>query len=238
MTTKEEESEPELEQEQENESQNNDDNIANLIFEEAPKKKKTKKTTKVKAKEKKDNNESNDSIGNNDDNDNYDNNDYNDNNNVPLIVETSPKKKRRMDDDNDNSIKLSPEKNTKKSTKRMKEEIKIKGIRRSKKSTIEGKEIILSNNDFIKYKEKDNEKKAINNNKESYYRIEKLPKEDKGKKGGKNLFLNDSLKGSKKNKNNEYLETENTTTDTSLEKEKNVTEFLQRAQTIKYKGYN
>ena len=160
-----------------------------------------------------------------------------------------------MDDDNDNSIKLSPEKNTKQSTKRMKEEIKIKGIRRSKKSTIEGKEIILSNNDFIKYKEKDNEKKAINNNKESYYRIEKLPKEDKGEKGKKNLFLNDSLKGSsfqatrkklgkifftkrKMNKNNEYLETENTTTDTSLEKEKKVTEFLQRAQKIKYKGYN
>ena len=222
MTTKEPEQEPELEQEQENESQNSDHNIENLISEEAPKKKK-------------DNNESSDNIGNNDDNDNYD---YNDNNNVSIIVETSPKKKRRMDDDNDNSIKLSPEKNTKKSTKRMKEEIKIKGIRRSKKSTIEGKEIILSNNDFIKYKEKDNEKKAINNNKESYYRIEKLPKEDKGKKGGKNLFLNDSLKGSKKNKNNEYLETENTTTDTSLEKEKNVTEFLQRAQTIKYKGYN
>ena len=178
MTTKEPEQEPELEQEQENESQNSDHNIENLISKEAPKKKK-------------DNNESSDNIGNNDDNDNYD---YNDNNNVSIIVETSPKKKRRMDDDNDNSIKLSPEKNTKKSTKRMKEEIKIKGIRRSKKSTIEGKEIILSNNDFIKYKEKDNEKKAINNNKESYYRIEKLPKEDKGKKGGKNLFLNDSLK--------------------------------------------
>ena len=72
-----------------------------------------------------------------------------------------------------------------------------------------------------------------------YYRIEKLPKEDKGKKGKKNLFLNDSLKGSiiqatrkklgkifftkrKKNKNNEYLETENTTIDTTLEKEKKV----------------
>ena len=81
-------------------------------------------------------------------------------------------------------------------------------------------------------------KKAINNNKEPYYRIEKLPKEDKGKKGKKNLFLNYSLKGSKKNKNNEYLETENTTTDATLEKEINVTEFLQRAQTIKYKGYN
>ena len=216
-----------MEEEQENESQNSDHNIENLMSEGAPEKK-----------ENKDSNESNDNIDNNDDNDSYDNNDYNDNNNVSLIVETSPKKKRRMDDDNDNSIKLSPEKNTKKSTKRMKEEIKIKGIRRSKKSTIEGKEIILSNNDFIKYKEKDNEKKAINNNKESYYRIEKLLKEDKGKKGGKNLFLNDSLKGSKKNKNNEYLETENTTTDTSLEKEKNVTEFLQRAQKIKYKGYN
>ena len=155
---------------------------------------------------------------------------------MSIIVETSPKKKRRMDDDNDNSIKLSPEKNTKKSTKRMKEEIKIKGIRRSKKSTIEGKEIILSNNDLIKYKE--NEKETFNNNKEPYYRIEKLPKEDKGKKGGKNLFLNDSLKGSKKNKNNEYLETENTIIDATLEKEKKVTKFLQRAQTIKYKGYN
>ena len=29
---------------------------------------------------------------------------------MSLIVEISPKKKRRMDDDNDNSIKLSPEK--------------------------------------------------------------------------------------------------------------------------------
>ena len=38
----------------------------------------------------------------------------------------------------------------------------------------------------------------------------------------KNLFLNDSLKGSKKNKNNEYLEKENTTTDATLEKEKKV----------------
>ena len=63
-------------------------------------------------------------------------------------------------------------------------------------------------------------------------------KKTKVKKGGKNLFLNDSLKGSKKNKNNEYLETENTTTDATLEKEKNVTEFLQRAQKMKYKEYN
>ena len=59
-----------------------------------------------------------------------------------------------------------------------------------------GKEIILSNNDLIKYKEKENEKKAINNKKGPYYRIEKLPKEDKGEKGKKNLFLNDYLKGS------------------------------------------
>ncbi len=124
----------------------------------------------------------------------------------------------------------------------MKEEIKIKGIRRSKKSTIEGKEIILSNNDLIKYKENEKEKEAINNNKGPYYRIEEHPKEDKGEKGKKNLFLNDSLKGPiyqatwkklgkifftkrKKNKNNEYLETENITTDATLEKEKNFTEF-------------
>ena len=58
-----------------------------------------------------------------------------------------------------------------------------------------GKEIILSNNDLIKYEEKDKKNEAINNNEEPYYRIEKLPKEDKGKKGKKNLFLNDSLKG-------------------------------------------
>ena len=142
-----------------------------------------------------------------------------------------------MDDDNDNSIKLSPEKNTKKSTKRMKDKIKIQESRKSEKSTIEGKEIILSNNDLIKYKENEKEKEEINNKKKPYYKIEKLPKEDKGKKGKKNLFLNDSLKGSiiqatrkklgkifftkrKKNKNNEYLETENTTTDATLEKEK------------------
>ena len=111
----------------------------------------------------------------------------------------------------------------------MKDKIKIEESLKSEKSTIEGKEIILSNNDLIKYKEKE----AINNNNEPYYRIEKLLKEDKGKKVEKNLFLNDSLKGSrfqatrkklgkifftkrKKNKNNEYLETENTTTDATL----------------------
>ena len=93
----------------------------------------------MKTKEKKDNNESSDNIDNNDDNDNYDNNDYNDNNNVSLIVETSPKKKRRMDNDNDNSIKLSLEKNTKKSIKRMKDKIKIEESRKSEKSMIEGK---------------------------------------------------------------------------------------------------
>ena len=51
----------------------------------------------------------------------------------------------------------------------------------------------------------------INNKKEPYYRIEKLPKEDKGEKGKKNLFQ------------------------ATIKK---VTEFLQRAQTIKYKGYD
>ena len=66
-----------------------------------------------------------------------------------------------MDDDNDNSIKLSPEKNTKKSTKRMKDKIKIEESRKSEKSTIEGKEIILSNNDLIKYKEKDKKMKQL-----------------------------------------------------------------------------
>ena len=39
--------------------------------------------------------------------------------------------------DNKNNIKIEKTGGTKKSTKRMKEEIKIKGIRRSKKSTIE-----------------------------------------------------------------------------------------------------
>ena len=78
----------------------------------------------------------------------------------------------------------------------MKDKIKIEESRKSEKSTIEGKEIILSNNDLIKYKENEKEKEAINNNKEPYYRIEKLSKEDKGKKGKKNIFLNDSLKGS------------------------------------------
>ena len=48
----------------------------------------------------------------------------------------------------------------------------------------------------FKDKTNEKEKEAINNKKEPYYRIEKLPKEDKGKKGKKNLFLNDSLKGS------------------------------------------
>ena len=34
------------------------------------------------------------------------------------------------------------------------------------------------------------------------------------------------------------IKTENTAIGATLEKEKNVTEFLQRAQKIKYKGYN
>ena len=56
--------------------------------------------------------------------------------------------------------------------------------------------MILSNDDLIKYKEKEKEKEEINNKKKPYYKIEKLPKEDKGKKAKKNLFLNDSLNDS------------------------------------------
>ena len=60
--------------------------------------------------------------------------------------------------------------------------------------------------------EKNNKQsETFNNNKEPYYRIEKFPKEDKGEKGKKNLFQ------------------------ATIKK---VTEFLQRAQKIKYKGYN
>ena len=66
--------------------------------------------------------------------------------------------------------------------------------------------------DKIRIKEsRKSEKETFNNKKGPYYRIEKLPKEDKGEKGKKNLFQ---------------------------ETIKKVTEFLQRAQTIKYKGYN
>ena len=43
----------------------------------------------------------------------------------------------------------------------MKDEIKIEESRKSEKSTIEGKEIILSNNDLIKYKEKDKKMKQL-----------------------------------------------------------------------------
>ena len=60
--------------------------------------------------------------------------------------------------------------------------------------------------------EKNNKQsETFNNNKEPYYRIEKFPKEDKGEKGKENLFQ------------------------ATIKK---VTEFLQRTQTIKYKGYN
>ena len=52
---------------------------------------------------------------------------------------------------------------------------------------------------------------TFNNNKEPYYRIEKFPKEDKGEKGKKNLFQ------------------------ATIKK---VTEFLQRTQKIKHKGYD
>ena len=66
--------------------------------------------------------------------------------------------------------------------------------------------------DKIRIKEsRKSEKETFNNKKGPYYRIEKLPKEDKGEKGKKNLFQ---------------------------ETIKKVTEFLQRVQTIKYKGYN
>ena len=66
--------------------------------------------------------------------------------------------------------------------------------------------------DKIRIKEsRKSEKETFNNKKGPYYRIEKLPKEDKGEKGKKNLFQ------------------------ATIKK---VTEILQRAQTIKYKGYN
>jgi len=70
----------------------------------------------------------------------------------------------------------------------MKDKIKIKELLKSEKSTIEEKEIILSNDDLIKYKEKEKEKEEINSKKEPYYRIEELPKEDKEKKGRKICF--------------------------------------------------
>ena len=60
--------------------------------------------------------------------------------------------------------------------------------------------------------EKNNKQsETFNNNKEPYYRIEKFPKEDKGEKGKKNLFQ---------------------------ATRKKITDILQRAQAIKYKGYN
>ena len=66
--------------------------------------------------------------------------------------------------------------------------------------------------DKIRIKEsRKSEKETFNNKKGPYYRIKKLPKEDKGEKGKKNLFQ------------------------ATIKK---VTEFLQRTQTIKYKGYN
>ena len=70
---------------------------------------------------------------------------------------------------------------------------------------------------------KDKSKKSLNN----------LIFESTKKKLGKIFFTK-----KKKRNNNDYLETENTTTEAIAEKEKNVTEFLQRAKTIKYKGYN
>ena len=49
--------------------------------------------------------------------------------------------------------------------------------------------------DKIRIKEsRKSEKETFNNKKGPYYSIEKLPKEDKGKRGKKNLFLKDSLK--------------------------------------------
>ena len=42
----------------------------------------------------------------------------------------------------------------------------------------------------------------------------------------------------KKNINNDYIETEPSSTETTIEKEKNVTEFLEKAKGITYKGYN
>ena len=42
----------------------------------------------------------------------------------------------------------------------------------------------------------------------------------------------------KKNINNDYIETEPSSTETTIEKEKNVAEFLEKAKGITYKGYN
>jgi len=42
----------------------------------------------------------------------------------------------------------------------------------------------------------------------------------------------------KKNKNNDYIETESTSIEATIEKEKNVAEFLEKAKGITYRGYN
>ena len=111
-------------------------------------------------------------------------------------------------------------------------------------------------NEVISNKEEENNdyyNKYNNNKKNNYYN--NIDKKPKGNIGRMNKGLTDSIKKSifretkkklgkifftkkRKNKNNDYLETENTTTETTLEKEKNVNEFLQRAKTIKYQGYN
>ena len=111
----------------------------------------------------------------------------------------------------------------------------------SKKSELISDQDEDYNNKYIKRKKFNNEEKSVKRKIEKNILIENLLSnsikksifEATKKKIGKIFFTK-----RKKHKNNDYLETENTTAELTLEKEKNVTEFLERAKTIKYNGYD
>ena len=116
------------------------------------------------------------------------------------------------------------------------EEIPIKKKKKTKKS--KDKEIKIKENDEEDLKDEeikkdvDEDKIRDNNIGESGKSLQSSIFNETKKKLGKIFFTK-----KKKNKNNDYIETDVVGTESTLQKEKNVTAFLEKAKGIKYKGY-
>ena len=204
--------------EEENQKEDNESN--NIIEEEAPKKKK-----KIKKK----------SDYNNDEDLNQ-KEDNNINNIEEEVPKTKKKIKKKSDDNNVEKKKqnedfehdnINEDEENQKIRKKSGKNNKQKGRKSGKKDKTKENDIQTSISEKDKDENKDNFKYNIFNIPLSNSLFMKTKK-----KLGKIFFTK-----KKKNKNQDYIETETISTESTIQKEKNVSKFLEKAKDIKYKGY-
>ena len=172
-------------------------------------------------------------------------------------VKTKKKKKKKKDTNNDNI-----EDNLETQNEIIENETiskqKKKKKKKKKENLDEDQDDNFGDDDIYKIKEGKN----LKNNDDSNNNINDEEKEEKDKNEIKESKYNDNIKTKKqnlkssvfdetkkklgkifftkkkKNKNNDYIETEISGTESTIQKDKNVVEFLEKAKGITYKGYN